>query len=90
MAVEGAGAVYQQTTRAERIPYVAEDALLALDAVSNVLHAPFLHGLLILAEHAFARAGHVGNNKVKAIGEGTKVGRVVIRHHTADGVVAPV
>ena len=47
------------------MPGVAHYLALQLPAFLHVLRAPFLDGGLVLAEHAFARAGHIAEDKVE-------------------------
>ena len=53
-AVEGASAVHQQAARLEGGPHGFHNFALAPPAEVHVMQAPFLHGLGILPEHAFA------------------------------------
>jgi hypothetical protein len=80
--VESAGTVYKQSAWLQHMPYIAKYATLTLHAHHHIVHTPFCHGLVVLAKHTFARAGNVGDNKVKAIGESAEVGRIVVGNDT--------
>ena len=81
MGVEGAGGVDEDTARFQTVPDVAHNFPLQLPAVFHILQAPFSYGSIVLAEHAFARAGHIGKNHVKLQLRFPVVTRIVVGHN---------
>ena len=77
--IEGTGAVDEKATRLEGRPYVTEDAALTLPAERDVLQAPVAYGSLILAEHALAGTGNIGDEEVELMREEGKVRGIVLR-----------
>ena len=65
MGIEGAGGVDEDAARFQTAPDVAHDFALQMPAVVHILQAPFCDGSIVLAEHAFARARHIGENHVE-------------------------
>ena len=65
LGVKGARAIDQDAAVVEAGPRIADNLALQLPAFLYVLRAPFADGGRVLAEHAFARAGHVAENQVE-------------------------
>ena len=80
MDVEGAGAINHDASSLQGGPDGVEYLALQCYACAHFLWRPVAYGTFVLAEHAFARTGHVGQNEVKLVGEPSEVGRCVARH----------
>ena len=81
LAVVGAGAVYEQSARAQGVPYVDEDFALAVGTQVYLGGRPFVDGLRIFTEHAFARAGSVDQYHVEVVAQSAEVGCRVAGYH---------
>lgn len=81
LAVEGAGAVDEQAAGLERGKDGAQDVALALGTLADVVEAPLAEGHGVLAEHALARAGNVGEDEVERIAETGEFIGEILGHH---------
>ena len=77
LGVVGAGAVNEQTSRAQGLPHVVENLALAVGTAGHTGGRPLGNGGGVFAEHALARAGDIGGNDVEIGFEAGKVGRLV-------------
>ena len=75
--VEGAGGVDEDSAGLQGGPDVCQDTVGAGGAEFHGLRRPFVDGLLVLAEHAFAGAGDIGHDGVeyRVFSEGRRVAR---------------
>ena len=78
VAIEGAGAVDEQSAGLEYVPSVGKDVPLPLLAVRHIRQAPLLPCPFVLAEHAFAGTGHIGQEDVRLSCQGPELCRVVL------------
>ena len=64
-AIDGAGALDEESARTEHRKYILQDVLLTLTAELHIVETPVTNGLLVLAEHTFSRAGGIGEEGIK-------------------------
>src|SRR5690606_6841878 len=79
--IEGACAVDQQTSFAQRIPGVGENASLTSRAPLNSLRRPLVDRSLVLAKEALARAWCVDNHNIEKSRQSLEISRIIVGYN---------
>lgn len=80
-AIESASTVDEQTSWFENVQNVIKDVPLSLLAHHHIFQAPILSGIFLLAEHTFARAGHIRQKNIDLTRQSAKIGWIVLSYN---------
>ena len=73
--------IYEESARSKTLPGIGYNFALQSPALLHILLTPLADGGRILAEHAFARTGHVTQNEVERELGLAEITRIVVGHH---------